>query len=104
MLRRARRRHNATVPFKTLKYRPYFPARFTSIEHARAHCQEFFRWYNDEHRSPGGPQPAARRMRQVVDGVAVHSISDEEPPAVVAGSQRVSVMRTPNSLSCRMVL
>jgi putative transposase len=36
--------------FKTLKYRPYFPARFTSIEHARAHCQEFFPWYNDEHR------------------------------------------------------
>ena len=39
--------------FKTLKYRPYFPARFTSIEHARAHCQEFFRWYNDEHRHGG---------------------------------------------------
>ena len=39
--------------FKTLKYRPYFPGRFTSIEHARAHCQDFFRWYNDEHRHSG---------------------------------------------------
>jgi putative transposase len=39
--------------FKTLKYRPYFPGQFTSIEHARAHCQEFFRWYNDEHRHGG---------------------------------------------------
>jgi putative transposase len=39
--------------FKTLKYRPYFPGRFTSIEHARAHCQEFFRWYNNEHRHSG---------------------------------------------------
>jgi putative transposase len=39
--------------FKTLKYRPYFPARFTSVEHARAHCQEFFRWYNNEHRHGG---------------------------------------------------
>jgi putative transposase len=39
--------------FKTLKYRPYFPARFTSVEHARAHCQEFFRWYNGEHRHSG---------------------------------------------------
>ena len=39
--------------FKTLKYRPYFPGRFTSIEHARAHCQEFFRWYNSEHRHGG---------------------------------------------------
>ena len=40
--------------FKTLKYRPDFPARFASIEAARAHCQRFFRWYNDEHRH-GGP-------------------------------------------------
>jgi len=39
--------------FKTLKYRPDFPARFTSIEAARAHCQDFFRWYNDEHRHGG---------------------------------------------------
>jgi hypothetical protein len=33
--------------FKTLKYRPGFPARFDSIEHARAFCREFFgfpRW------------------------------------------------------------
>ena len=35
--------------FKTLKYRPGFPRRFTSIEAARAHCQEFFPWYNNEH-------------------------------------------------------
>ena len=39
--------------FKTLKYRPDFPARFASIEDARAHCQRFFRWYNDEHRHGG---------------------------------------------------
>jgi putative transposase len=39
--------------FKTLKYRPAFPARFPAIEIARAHCQEFFRWYNDEHRHGG---------------------------------------------------
>ena len=39
--------------FKTLKYRPDFPARFTSIEAARAHCQVFFPWYNHEHRHTG---------------------------------------------------
>ena len=39
--------------FKTLKYRPAFPARFASVEAARAHCQEFFRWYNNEHRHGG---------------------------------------------------
>jgi putative transposase len=39
--------------FKTLKYRPDFPDRFTSIEAARAFCQRFFRWYNTEHRHSG---------------------------------------------------
>jgi transposase InsO family protein len=34
--------------FKTLKYRPGFPARFDSIEHARAFCRDFFDWYNHE--------------------------------------------------------
>ena len=39
--------------FKTLKYRPGFPRRFDSIEAARAHCQDFFPWYNDVHRHGG---------------------------------------------------
>jgi putative transposase len=39
--------------FKTLKYRPAFPARFASVEAARAHCQDFFRWYNNEQRHGG---------------------------------------------------
>jgi putative transposase len=39
--------------FKTLKYRPDFPDRFGSIEDARVHCQQFFRWYNHEHRHSG---------------------------------------------------
>ena len=39
--------------FKTLKYRPGFPGRFGSIEAARAHCQDFFPWYNNEHHHGG---------------------------------------------------
>jgi len=39
--------------FKTLKYRPGFPERFRSIEEARAFCQDFFHWYNTEHRHAG---------------------------------------------------
>lgn len=39
--------------FKTLKYRPSFPARFSSIEEARSFCREFFAWYNQEHRHSG---------------------------------------------------
>ena len=39
--------------FKTLKYRPAFPARFDSIEHARGHCRAFVHWYNHQHRHSG---------------------------------------------------
>ena len=39
--------------FKTLKYRPEFPERFDDIEHARAHCRQFFHWYNQAHRHSG---------------------------------------------------
>ena len=39
--------------FKTLKYRPGFPARFNSIEQARAFCRTFFDWYNNQHRHSG---------------------------------------------------
>ncbi len=39
--------------FKTLKYRPEFPARFGSIEDSRAHCRKFFDWYNHEHYHSG---------------------------------------------------
>jgi putative transposase len=35
--------------FKTLKYRPDFPERFASVEHARAFLWDFFNWYNNEH-------------------------------------------------------
>jgi putative transposase len=39
--------------FKTLKYRPAFPARFGSVEQARAFCHPFFLWYNTAHRHNG---------------------------------------------------
>lgn len=63
--------------FKTLKYRPDFPARFATIEAARAHCQRFFTWYNEVHRHSGlglhtpadlhyGHAPAVRAARAVV--------------------------------------
>ena len=35
--------------FKTLKYRPGFPERFASLEHARGFLREFFTWYNTQH-------------------------------------------------------
>jgi putative transposase len=81
--------------FKTLKYRPGFPARFASIEAARAHCQEFFPWYNDQHRHGGlglhtaadihhGRAPAIQAQRASVLTAAYHARPDRfvrKPPA-----------------------
>jgi putative transposase len=39
--------------FKTLKYRPDFPAAFGGIEDARTHCRAFFNWYNHDHQHSG---------------------------------------------------
>lgn len=39
--------------FKTMKYRPEFPAKFGSIEDARTFCRGFFDWYNNMHRHSG---------------------------------------------------
>ena len=35
--------------FKTLKYQPEFPDRFTGIEHGLEFCSKFFHWQNHEH-------------------------------------------------------
>jgi putative transposase len=61
--------------FRTMKYRPEFPDRFGCLQDARAFCQTFFPWYNDEHRHSGigmmtpamvhyGLAPAVRENRQ----------------------------------------
>ena len=39
--------------FKTLKYRPEFPKRFGSIQHARDVCRDLFGWYNPDHYHSG---------------------------------------------------
>jgi putative transposase len=39
--------------YKTLKYRHNYPERFGCIEDARAWCEEFFDWYNLDHRHSG---------------------------------------------------
>lgn len=63
--------------FKTLKNMPRFPARFTSLAHARTFVDEFFAHYNHHHRHSGigyhtpasvhlGHHTAIREHRQAV--------------------------------------
>jgi putative transposase len=39
--------------FKTLKYRPAFPARFGCIEHSRSFIRDFVHWYHHDHHHSG---------------------------------------------------
>jgi transposase InsO family protein len=58
--------------FKTLKYCPEFPARFGSVQDARAFCRSFFNWYNKEHRHSGialmAPEQVHYGMAQKITG------------------------------------
>ncbi|TDE57760.1 transposase [Nonomuraea mesophila] len=54
--------------FKTLKYCPAFPGRFGSIEDTRIFCEQFFDYYNNEHRHSG---IAMHTPASVHDGTAV---------------------------------
>jgi putative transposase len=63
--------------FKTMKYRPDYPVRFVSYQHARAWASAFFHWYNHQHypsalhlMTPAmvhaGQDPVVREQRQQV--------------------------------------
>jgi len=39
--------------FKTLKYRPEFPDRYSNLGHAVSVCGDLFPWYNNEHHHAG---------------------------------------------------
>ena len=89
--------------FRTLKYRPGFPARFGSLQDARTFCQEFFAWYNEEHRHSGlgllspavvhyGLAPAAIEQRQTVLNAAYAAHPERfvrKPPKPLPAPQEV---------------
>lgn len=58
--------------FKTLKYRPGYPAQFGSLADARAWTRAFFQWYNQEHHHSGIGllTPATVHCGQAVETIA----------------------------------
>jgi putative transposase len=80
--------------FRTMKYRPEFPDRFGCIQDSRTFCQQFFQWYNEEHRHSGiglmapamvhfGEAPTVLAQRQVVLDTAYRAHPDRfvrQPP------------------------
>ena len=93
--------------FKTLKYRPDFPARFGSLPDARAWAHAFFAWYNAEHHHSGlglltptmvhhGAAPAILAERQRVLSLAYAAHPDrfvKHPPAPEALPTEVWINR-----------
>jgi putative transposase len=67
--------------FKTLKYRPDFPERFGCIEDCRAHCRDFFPWYNTEHHHSG---IALHTPHDVHHGLAAQRTVDRQNALQVA--------------------
>ena len=63
--------------FKTLKYRPDFPARFDDQPHAVTHCRAFVGWYNHEHR------------HEALGLLTPADVHFGRAPAVLAARQRV---------------
>lgn len=39
--------------FRTLKYQPDYPGKFTGLTHARSWCEDYYNWYNYEHHHSG---------------------------------------------------
>ena len=84
---------------KTLKYRPDFPERFSCIEEARAFCQQFFHWYNVDHRHSGiamlTPEVVHYRREQEVLAVrqrVLDAAFTEHPERFVGGRPRVETL------------
>jgi len=97
--------------FRTMKYRPEFPERFGSIQDARAFCQRFFPWYNDEHRHSGiglltpatlhfGLADQAQQQRLVVLTAAYQQHPERfvrRPPQPLATPKEVWINKPPSS-------
>jgi putative transposase len=97
--------------FRTMKYRPEFPDRFGCIQDARAFCQPFFAWYNDDHRHSGigmltpamvhfGQAPAIRQQRQTVLDAAYLAHPDRfvrRPPTPLPLPKEVWINKPQNS-------
>ena len=49
--------------FKTLKYQPDYPGRFSGVLHARGWLEPFFAWHNDDHQHSGLGSRSSRQLK-----------------------------------------
>lgn len=87
--------------FRTAKYQSDYPGRFADIDAARAWCQEFFDWYNEQHHHEGIAlfTPGQVFRREVVDVAATRQRALDaaytaHPERFVNGPPRVTLPPT----------
>ena len=107
--------------FKTLKYAPALPSTFGSLPDARVFCQQFFTYYNHEHRHSGialhtpasihyGTDAQVRQQRQVTLQAAYQANPRRfrhrrpEPPNLSAAAWTISPARRPSHRAPRTQL
>ncbi len=102
--------------FKTLKYRPEFPGRFGSAQHARDVCRDFFGWYNDAHYHSGigllTPESVhygraativARRQQVLLDFFEAHPERFVEGPAKSSEIPSAAWINPPETKTTRQI-
>jgi putative transposase len=82
-----------------MKYRPGFPARFGSIQDARAFCQQFFTWYNREHRHSGIAMMAPKSVHYGHD-VQLHQARAQVLAGAYTATQSGSYASRPSRGPC----
>ena len=104
--------------FKTLKYAPSYPGRFTGPQEARTYLQTFFSWYNTQHRHSGlglltpdtvhhGLTQQVQADRQSVLDQAYHNHPERfvkghpRPPRV---PDQVWINQPQNTIECQQLL
>src|SRR5690606_22150089 len=87
--------------FRTAEYQSDYPGRFADIDAARAWCQEFFDWYNEQHHHEGIAlfTPGQVFRREVVDVAATRQRALDaaytaHPERFVNGPPRVTLPPT----------
>lgn len=85
--------------FKTLKYCPQFPDRFGCIQDARSFCQEFFAYYNKEHRHSGIALMTPEQVHYGMSDLIIENRSNVLQEAFVKNPERFKgKMPTPQAL------
>lgn len=70
--------------FKTLKYQPDYPGKFSHTAHARRWCEEYFDWYNFSHHHSG----LAGYTPEQVFTDRYHQVAEQKQAALDARYQR----------------